>query len=157
MNKPLVSYRAWRLTVDWKAKAKKNRLLYPVFIGLEEKSYNLLSDMWQPGKLTKRDDKNHGIYSWKNEINTLEYMISEMRWENLLDKDICFGEMHSWGKIEEFELGYQSEYAYPKKLYILNDAILGQKFRRLYGCEIENIQAERWLDILLNKRKLLIK
>lgn len=150
MNEPLVSYRAWRLTARWKAVIEDN-LLHPLCVQTDVAKHYELNAMWEPGKPTKKIHIEHGIYSWKKLSNAATYM---RRMTRLLEKfetpDCCFGEIYSWGKIEEYQFGYQSEFAYPKKLYILNDTKLSQNLQRKYGCEVENIEMENWDEYLIS-------
>lgn len=47
--------------------------------------------------------------------------------------------IYSWGKIEENKKGYQSEFAYPKKIYIINNLDAAKDIYLDYACETINI------------------
>ena len=128
-NEPLVSYRAWNI---YGRNVPGEESLWPIFA----------SEEWIPGIPMVRNHADHGIYSWKKMYDTINYVSIE------LCSDVfctCIGEIHSWGQIQEFSKGYQSEFAYPKKLYIINNPELAQNLQRRYGCEVKNIKINRKL------------
>jgi len=117
MSEPLVSWRAW-LIEDFILKAL------------------VVKAVWNPGVVMEKSHRDYGIYSWKNAEDAIDYM---RQWSALTEV-FCFGEVYNWGKIQECRKGYQSEYAYPKKLYIFNNQELSQVLQRLYGCEVINLE-----------------
>lgn len=128
MTEPLVSWRTW---------AYRDDRIYSLRASSEK------SD-WTPGQIVKRNHFEHGIYSFKTMQESLEYM----RWAYPKIWPFCFGEIYSWGKIIEHERGYHSEFAYPKKIYVLDNLIQNpNNLRRKYGCEVIHLSIdtyERW-------------
>lgn len=112
---PLISYRVWKI---------EDSLLTSIHADC----------IWYPGKVVKQTNKFMGIHSWKTLKDAADCMV-----EHYFHHNLCVGEIYNWGKIREFSKGYQSKFAYPKKLYVFNNLPLAQEFHRKYGCEVENI------------------
>jgi len=125
MTEPLVSWRTWGMFFH--VLSDKYRI-FCLRDGLE-------SEIWQPTKAIKKAHQKHGIYSWKNVEDSIDYMMDT--YPNIYP--FCFGEIYSWGKIEENKKGYQSEFAYPKKIYIINNLDAAKDIYLDYACETINI------------------
>lgn len=91
----------------------------------------------------ERTHDDYGIFSWKKMSDAINYVSEELSCDS-----VCLGEVYSWGKIQEFSEGYQSEFAYPKKLFIINNYELAQVLQRKYGCEVKNVQSN---NVQINK------
>jgi hypothetical protein len=112
----IIAYRAWRVIHPWWFRNGDDRL-HSVFI----KDY-----VWHPDEPAYGDVRNHGVYSFRNVIQSREEYCYYVGTEPLL-----FGKVKIWGEIVEHQWGYRSEFG---KIVSLDygDSGLLEKFRRIY-------------------------
>ncbi len=54
-----------------------------------------------------------GVYAWKSAEALRDYRQKELT--GFVSEPIVVGEVELWGTVDEYELGYRAQYAYPKK------------------------------------------
>jgi len=134
--KPLISWRAWKLS--------PNHELSHWFSLCSLRLTRC--NTWPFGTPMKRSHEKHGIYSRKTLASLVENELSE-------NSRICFGTIYNWGKIEEYQLGYQSEFAYPKKVYFFDNEMAAKEIKNNYGCETTNLNCPK--DAWIERMKIL--
>jgi len=114
--------------------------------------------IWLPESPTERQDNNAGIHSWKNPLNAINYMMESLACHLLCTAsgfdEACMGTIYNWGKIEEFDLGYESEFAYPKTVFIFDNPGMAQIIKNDYGCETQNIDVDVRNEILYLRNEI---
>src|SRR5262249_45154996 len=116
----IIGYRAWSvIESNWMRRSDDR--LHSVFM----RHY-----VWDPVQPASGDVREHGVYSFKEAIQSRKHY-----GHSGVDGTLLFGSLKIWAEIVEHEVGYRSEFA---KIVSLNDGEprLLEMFRAIYGLNI---------------------
>ncbi len=112
----IIAYRAWRVIDE--SCSGDDRL----------NSVAMRNYVWQVDKPASGDVRTHGIYSFRDVIQSNE----EYGYDIPGSEPLLFGKVKIWGEVVEHEAGYRSEFGKIASLDF-GDAELLEKFRKIYG------------------------
>ena len=115
----IVAYRAWRAMIYTGWFRSGDDRLHSVYM----RDY-----VWYPGEPASGDVTTHGIYSFREVIQSGE----QYGYYASTEGPLVFGKIKIWGEIVEHEAGYRSQFG---KIVSLDhgDPHLLEKFRRIYN------------------------
>lgn len=131
-TEPIVGWRAWKIAA------------YSLRDGRVEPRLAAISDraIWPAGRRYEATCKPGGLYPsrgwhetpWPDCQCGVWALHTREAAEAKAGTDGCFGPVHLWGRVLEFEHGYRAQYAYPKALYFWRRSDgLPAELERLYG------------------------
>jgi hypothetical protein len=115
----IIAYRAWRVISPGLFRGR-DELLHSVYM----RDY-----VWLPDQPASGDVKTHGIYSFRDVIQ------SKQDYSYNANGVLLFGKIKIWGEIVEHEAGYRSEFGKIISLDYGPPELL-DKFRKIYGVNL---------------------
>lgn len=140
LTKPRISYRVFRLLHYGNDCYLQSYIWETIWYGGKQIEAQWSTDKYSPYG-------GGGIHSWKKLDAAIDYMLYGSQpgggivFENhKFPQEVCIGKIYSWGEVIEHEGGYRSQYAYPSKLYTFDNLDISQKLKRMYGCDVINLE-----------------